>query len=1327
MLKYRRKIIILIICFICLLIVGDFIVVNLLSKKVSNIMNDIYVYDAKDFFDRSELLSNNIYQIDWNTNSTNFIIDEQKIYRDDIQDINASLTANISGVIFSKKIIINIKIPSRYVVSPYSIDSLKNIVDLSLIYLDDYSIAKNEDKRLFENKILEGINLSEKVNLYEASILCREIVESGKTYLKTISNYSDSKKQLISLIYSAKAELLIDIDMYTNASKEALQREIASAENILAGNTKKPYSNYKEFIDLNLEDSMQFAIRHYSSIDDYFMSDGGLAPALEYFKKQNLTKKIQKSQFIYPVDGYFADREDEITRGKTLVCGSAIEDRVITLDFELPDFSNYNHAYLYVTNSKSDKARLIINSNMDNIFSLLGRNRKTMVDITNIVSSSYVQSAKRLRLDIDVSEQAQQAIEIYGIEGNNDITTFPYIEIYTNEIDTTKVEIEYEDLINKFKEFDIKWKTELNEENKKELTDNMQTLKQLFNKGDRGYLLCSQMILINNYLSEFEENILVQKASENNLFFDEINIEQIKEVMFNEYKDVTNEIKETADKYNSLQLHSIYQSLCNNDLESLGKLYSVWSNSGTLDFTVPDNTSFAYMTIALANEDNIASNIGYAWIDQITITSLLGDKIDLPDSGFENEESKWKLTSPHDIESKIVENCAYNGRKSLYLQNNSIESKGYWKSEMFELSEGEYSLEFYAKIYQNLTKGIKINIHFVSKDNEEIGRKSITYNTKSSLTLKHPYEKGYQACAIMYMLTDELEYALRAREYMMLSLDENLQGMDAIRVTNQRPNGDDKYVAVRQARNGNTLATAYSLIKKSKVISEDWELYNDYKEKINYFTFILTDLKDRTENKKEEYVNNSANWQLDMAVGTAMMGIAFYDILDSPGRIISNGIYIVEGQMEFIVNPDGSWPEAVRYFGSSLERLSLFAKAIKHVYKIDWFNDENTINIIKMYQCFLQLQTPKLYMSNSISTPVIGDSEQSHGEEFALFGMYWDEVFINNPEFSFLMFETWNRAGKSIPELYKESNGTNMLQICFINPVFSVEDISQYKYKLVNNHYLNDYGLFIIRNNEYNPNTMLTFIANEQPLGHNHYDQLSINMYYENTPFIVDPGVGDYFSKINNTYISTGSHATVQFHDGKNWVNSQPTSFDLKSSFINDLSVLSAATKAGSQDIQKRNVIYIKKYSTLIIYDNISTDNNTRWNLPVLLEQEPIINNSNSVELIGFNKKKCQLIFMKKIDKIYFESIAGRGELPIREGSSTPIIDIIRAEKNPDTDGYLTLLNFGNRKIEYTLMENKDLVEEYQIKIEDDIYNLYINKKEGTIEILDSVNSMNGK
>ncbi len=966
---------------------------------------------------------------------------------------------------------------------------------------------------------------------------------------------------------------------------------------------------------------------------------------------------------------------------------------------------------LEITNKKGDIGRLEINGNDKFQFTILGRDRASRTNISEMVKSGYEAGKEDLELVLKATKTMPHVLEIYGKQAGDKRECQPHLIIYDKQIDTERVETEYKRVKSSIEEI-LDQKGETSTEQKEQLNTIKAEMETLYQKGNKGYLLCGKLVQAYDCIALIEEEKLADLPFEGNLFFDEETVDKLKQKFPFEFKEQYEEIKTIADQYTAWELEDIYERQCSDDLEELSERYDLYSYTAELPFTVPDKTTYAFLEVSLSKEDNEEEGLGRVWIDDIQVRSELQEKIDVPDAGFEDAVTKWEFVGKEETDSAIVDDWAYMGGHSLYLHNNAEKSNGYWKSGIFEIMPGKFALSYHAKIYKTLNKGIRVMVHFLDQDGIEIGKTfPLLFNVKSELHLTYPFEAGYQASAIMYMLTDDKEYALRARNYMMLSLNDNLQGIDAIRVTNARPNGDDKYVAVRQARNANTLATAYSLIRNSGVITEGWEGYKDFRNKINYFLFSLTDIRDRTENVQKDFVNSSSNWQMDMAIGTSMMGMAFYDMVDYPERIIRNGIYTIESQIKYIVNEDGSWPEALRYFASSLERIALFAKALKHVYGIDWFQAENETNIINMFECFWQLQTPKLFYNGCISVPVVGDCSESNAKEFAMFGMYWEEVWENDPQYAWKMYRTWSEmAGKRMPELYIEADGTNMLQVCFMNPIFKGE-IKENTEELKNGDFASDYGLYILRDKTVDCSSMLVFVANDKTLGHNHYDQLSFSLYYHNMPFVVDPGVGNYFSITKNNYVSSGVHATVQFSDGEKWINSDTTSYDRVYSNEGWVEILSAKVDAGTDSRQERTIYYLKEHDVFVIYDGIDSEYDTRWNLPVLTIRDPYVR-GDEVVMEGFQDIKGQLLFLSDIKEIAIESAVGNGDLPKREGEEEPIINIIHAQKVDDTNCYGAVLNMGGENIDCRLIDDENGIKQYLISIGDKKYRFCMNEEE---------------
>lgn len=1213
----------------------------------------------------------------------------------------------------------------------YTEESMKNAKEAS----DDsglpgnYSQEKGNALRDILEQAKSALDNSELENTY--SSYCTTIISAGSDYfgsgkiseevVKTseenngngnLLEYSAYRAKLNSLVWEAEAQMLVEPQMYSEAAKEALKEEVRLAKKALDGTYVFPYSRNREFIAPRDDEAIQYTTNYNVMTHNYGMSNYGLEPALTWYKSQNIATESFVSMDLEPVYATFvhhypANKQD--TYGNNipeLLVGVAKTDRVALLQFDLSKIpgdivssqltiANKNNGGQMFLNLEDDdwdgntisakeyedKHEGAVNSKQQLMEFTIGS--PTVLDVTDVVVGQTLED-QRISFSISPSNLTYPTI-IYGNHESVDASLRPKLSVIIASADDSRLDSKYTEVTELVKTFMDGAKAgnsagQYPEKYLTAVTEAYENVKSMYESGKRDvYELGAAMVVAENAVREARNNRVLNLGDDENLFLDEKDIENLKNNTENvpELKEIKDIVIKTADLHESDELKKLYDLVTEDDISGLNKAgYKVWSEGRNINFSSPEGTKKAWIEVRLSEEDYEKAGCGHAWLDNIQLVPSKSENPKIPNAGFEDGETGWTFVKGQNTKGKFADDYAYEGKGSLYIENTDEGAEGYWKSDEFPLEQDGFELRFQGK-YDDKFKGLGLIfvIHYLDESGNEIGKsENLGRNTKSALVLDTSYASGYQSCALAYTLTGDQEYAKRSFWYMMLFLNDHLQGIEYWMVTGKRPDDFDYYGAVQEGRNANTLATAYSLIKSADIFGGDKDLEEDYYNKINTLIRDLLDIRDRTEMTPENAALNSNNWHTDMSIGAAMLAMAFYEQIPNAQQYIDNGKHIVEGQLAGSIREDGSWPESIRYHISALNKMALFAKALRHVTGEDWFGDGGTVT--KMLKFIVQMQAPA-YVDGNIGTPTIGDDTLNGGELFSVLGWYWDEVVENDPELGQQMYETWIKAGRPIGSFGSEDN---ILQNFFLNPDFEdeYEWNEAYELKLETSDYASPYGVYQLRNHYGTPNeTYLAFVANEKALGHNHYDQLSFSMYYHSTPLVVDPGIESYFSSSKGTYVSTGSHATVQFANDNGFQNIGIESYDRSLTPGSLMDRVKASTNAADGTTGKltRTIAYGKSgHEIFAIWDQIDgATHNTRWNLPVSAEEVTIVDN-NRVDIKGFDGIGMTLLILEGQGTVEQDQIRGAGKLPIKEGASTALVDIIRVNgAQPDSD-YLTVM-----------------------------------------------------
>lgn len=1203
------------------------------------------------------------------------------------------------------------------------------------------------------------------------SAYCSTIISIGKEYFSSgkisdevvktskenngngnLLEYSEYRAKLEGLVWAARAQLMCEPQMYTMAAKRSLEEQIEEAESALDGTYQFPYGRSREFLSARDDEAIQFVTGHKVVTHNYNSNDYGLEPVLTWYKSENIAASSYITMDIEPVYATFinhgSSNKNDIYGNylDSVAVGKGSGDRVALLQFDLRQIPDSVVSAQLKLTTKKNGGKIALNLEEDNwdgnavsgkIYEeLYGQNfsprlltkfttqsagKQMTLDVTDAVTGQFLQDQK-ISFSLSAVE-ANYPIDFYGTSENVEEGYRPVLTVTVASAQENRLEEKYKEVLELIEEFRSgaqagEEKGQYPAEYLDAVNETADRLVSLYNSGERDvYVLGKAMVDAQDAVREARDNRILNLDDGGNLFMNEEDIENIREKTetVEELAEIKETVMETADLYTSAELKEIYELVSNDKIQTLNENgYKVWSQIKSINFNAPEGTAQAYIQVSLSPEDYEGNGIGHAWLDDIEIIPSRSNNADIPNADFEEKDSGWNFVKENNTQGQFDDTYAFSGTGSLYIENTGENADGYWKSDSFALEEDSFELRFKAK-YDDKFKGNGLNIvvHFLDKDGSEIGTTDpLGKNTKSALVLDTAYMSGYQTAAIAYMLTGDQEYAKKSFWYMMLFLDDHLQGVEYWLINNARPDGFDNYGGVQEGRNANTLATAYSLIKDADLFGGDEELEQNFYTKVEYLLSDLLDLRDRMELAVDEVAVGSSNWQTDMSIGAAMLAMSFYDKLDNAQQYIDNGKYIVQGQLHTSVREDGAWPESIRYHVTVVSKMAMFAKALRNVTGEDWFSPDSPVQLAKMMKFLVEVQTPA-YADGNIDAPVVGDDSLGAGDKFSLLGCYWDEVAKENPELGQQMYETWVKAGSPLGNFGSEDN---ILQNFFLNPDFEdeYEWVDEYELALESSDYAAPFGIYQLRNHYGTGNdTYLAFIANEEAIGHNHYDQLSFSMYYNSTPLVVDPGIETYFGSSKGTYMTTGSHATVQFANEKGFADLGTTSYDRSMSSTELLDQVQASTAYGDA-VLTRTIAYAKTDRELfVIRDRISGgEYQTRWNLPVAAENM-VITDENRIDIEGFDGVRMTVLMLEGSGSIETEQIRGAGELPVKSGKTSPLVDVLHVNGSSGQSGYLSVLipYVGDAaEITYELAEtSEDGYRLYRIEAGEDIYLLAVN------------------
>ncbi|RCX21562.1 heparinase II/III-like protein [Fontibacillus phaseoli] len=711
------------------------------------------------------------------------------------------------------------------------------------------------------------------------------------------------------------------------------------------------------------------------------------------------------------------------------------------------------------------------------------------------------------------------------------------------------------------------------------------------------------------------------------------------------------------------------------DYDELNRRFYLWSSTDKIvNFKVPLGAVKATLSLILPKEENEQDGLGHVWIDDLEILTASGGSLNIRNGGFDEGEGgprhwnskalkgepifRWEDTYPfsgggaQNVEtanpsSEVAVSGETGVRRSLYICNPGPDDEGAW------IYDGEFAVEagagctltFAAKLDGKLKKGLRVLISFSDDQGRLVGEFEYFFNRKSSVPGGR-FLLPMQADAIRFAVTGERKYAWKAKLAMLYIFHDFCQGAEHWLVTNLRPEGSDAYGAVQGGRVISVMAVSYTLIRSADVFGPEEKA--EFYELVEYMLRYLLDLRDRTEWSPYEAQKGCSNWQTDMCVGTGFMMMALPDF---PNRHtwLNNAGAILRAQLELNVNPDGSWPESIRYHHAALERFAGYAKVLKNVTGEDWFE---TTPLVRMFGYPPDVQTPGyVYFDGRVGTPPFGDHALGGGEEFGYFAAYLSDIAEIDKDLADRMYHTWTAAGKPAKKM-----GPEGILLENILPRLNRYDPGE-PLKLESTADYPDSGIYIFRKDfGSGRESYFAIMSSRKPVAHGHLDQGSFVLYKNSVPLVMDSGIQGYFDSSTPWHICSYSHACLLFATKRKFIPRDP------GSKIN-LSAGTYSLERGWADVPKtsrvldvrlgeeiesitieianpegrgrhfRHVAYVRKPDLYIIRDEIlEFDGKVLFNLPVAAVASRV--NGRRIHSKGAYGVDLETVFLGTVDSI---------------------------------------------------------------------------------------------
>ncbi|MCD8131421.1 MAG: heparinase II/III-family protein [Lachnospiraceae bacterium] len=580
-----------------------------------------------------------------------------------------------------------------------------------------------------------------------------------------------------------------------------------------------------------------------------------------------------------------------------------------------------------------------------------------------------------------------------------------------------------------------------------------------------------------------------------------------------ENRQIADRIREEGNRFTMAQLqqewryrYDIFPSEC------------PWNESGNgLNFAVPEGCEYGALRLLLPGGGNDLTGEDRVCLTGFHLVSAQGKNIRLPNGDFTEGMTGWR---PDQVCKGA--GCQWKmegGKACVCLYASSPGASAGVVSQPFQMESGRYTLCFDFQIGKRLCPGLLVELLFYDSEHRFLGSCRNWFQKKSWPRNVRQYNLSMQCNAILYLMTGEKEYAGIAKLEMLCFLNDFCQGAEYWMVRNERPEGLDCYGAVQGGRNLCSVAFTCGLIRRADVFSEEEKRI--FFEMIDFLLSYMMDSRDRCMLTGFQAQKNSGNWQTDMCMGVAcIMSV----LTEFPDRRLwfHSAVHVLRGQLRYTLNPDGSWPESLRYHFAALERFSLLGLLLKNETGEDLFSQPE---LQRMFLYPMEVQTPGYaFFKGQIGTPPFGDHTLQENA-FALYGAYIQTMYSHSPLLASRMYDVWQRSGRGRLPLWGES----VIGQLFLYPsgdgnpgafVPPLESTARFP----------DSGIYVFRGGSWSDRVnYLAVMSSQKPIRHGHHDQGSFILYHQNVPLIMDTGIEGYFDVSTQWHLCSMSHACLQF------------------------------------------------------------------------------------------------------------------------------------------------------------------------------------------------------
>ncbi|MGN7762274.1 heparinase II/III domain-containing protein [Paenibacillus sp. 22594] len=515
--------------------------------------------------------------------------------------------------------------------------------------------------------------------------------------------------------------------------------------------------------------------------------------------------------------------------------------------------------------------------------------------------------------------------------------------------------------------------------------------------------------------------------------------------------------------------------------------------------------------------------------------------------------------------------------------------------ELIPVREGDhYSMQTALSLEAPLSGGIRAEVRFLNAAKQPLGPELLSppFNRPTLTNWAYLLEAA-GADANMYMILGESRFADQAKQKLLYMLADMQVGMDIFRRDGWHD--DDTYGAVHIGRGLAAASVIYDQIAGSGVLLPEEE-----SKLLAHFRYIAAMMMDTgyyrfdLETFPDEKGGKRSNWNADRATGLGVYALLFPQEEQS-GAYLDHALSVIDWQLTEVVDPDGAWPENIRYHGAVLHRYFLFFVLLKRLKGVDYFKHDK---VKGMYRFLMGTVTAADTIQGGASgppvllTPAVGDANVQE-KWFRLLGYAAPFYTEEDPQLAGEMIWTWKRGGAPV-----EDNGAFPLPLVAL--LYPQPNLPEQQPALGSVHYP-DIGYVIFRSGEQNLQHYAIYEAS--PLTyHAHHDEGHFSIWANGIPVTLDSGTGGYYNGDRHWYVSGAAHNVVQFADKSGRFTNGPLQSECKEvRFSAELDYARSRIPDANAGEYERNFVFIKAgFDVYLVWDRIEGAADSVWNLHTL-------------------------------------------------------------------------------------------------------------------------------